>query len=100
MTAAGLAPAAVSAQGAAKVVVIGGGFAGAACARALRQLDPTLAVTLVTGGKIFWACPFNSSVIAGVREPAQQEFGYDALAAQGITVAPVAATQVDATGAR
>ncbi|HSI01035.1 MAG TPA: FCSD flavin-binding domain-containing protein [Reyranella sp.] len=99
MTAAGLAPAAVSAQGAAKVVVIGGGFAGAACARALHKLDPNLAVTLVTGGKTFWACPFNSSVIAGVRTPAQQEFGYDVLAALGIALAPVAATRVD-TAAR
>jgi hypothetical protein len=53
-------------------------------------------VTLVTGGKTFWACPFNSSVIAGVRAPAQQEFGYDALAALGIAVAPAAATKVDA----
>jgi sulfide dehydrogenase [flavocytochrome c] flavoprotein subunit len=98
MTAAGVAPAAVSAQGAAKVVVIGGGFAGAACARALRTLDSNLMVTLVTGGKTYWACPFNSSVIASVREPAQQEYGYDALAGQGITVAPVAATKVDAAG--
>ena len=40
MATAGLAPAVVSAQGAAKVVVVGGGFAGAACARALRKLDP------------------------------------------------------------
>jgi NADPH-dependent 2,4-dienoyl-CoA reductase/sulfur reductase-like enzyme len=98
MTAAGLAPAAVAAQGAAKVVVVGGGFAGAACARALRTLDPNLAVTLVTGGKSFFACPFNSSVIAGVREPAQQEFGYDALAALGIAIVPVAATKADAAG--
>ena len=37
MATAGLAPAVVSAQGAAKVVVVGGGFAGAACARALAQ---------------------------------------------------------------
>src|SRR5262245_30848437 len=98
MTAAGFAPAAVSAQGAAKVVVVGGGFAGAACARALRRLDSNLSVTLVTGGKTYWACPFNSSVIAGVRAPAQQEFGYDALAALGIAVAPAAATRVDAAG--
>lgn len=98
MTAAGLAPAAVSAQGAAKVVVVGGGFAGAACARALRKLDPGLAVTLVTGAKTFSACPFNSSVIAGLREPAQQGFGYGSLAAAGIVIAPVAANKIDAAG--
>jgi NADPH-dependent 2,4-dienoyl-CoA reductase/sulfur reductase-like enzyme len=95
MVAAGFAPAVVSAQGAAKVVVVGGGFAGAACARALRKLAPDLDVTLVAAGKTFSACPFNSSVIAGLREPAQQEFSYNSLSALGIKVATVGATAVD-----
>jgi sulfide dehydrogenase [flavocytochrome c] flavoprotein chain len=95
MAAAGFAPAVVSAQGRAKVVVVGGGFAGAACARALRKLDPNLDITLVASGKSFSACPFNSSVIAGLRDPAQQEFSYDSLAALGIKVATVGATAVD-----
>ncbi|MCW5737866.1 MAG: FAD-dependent oxidoreductase [Enhydrobacter sp.] len=95
LTTAGLAPAVVSARGAARVVVIGGGFAGAACARALRTLDPNLDVTLVAGGKTFSACPFNSAVIAGLREPGAQEFGYGSLAALGIAVVTVAATGVD-----
>ena len=44
----GLFPARLLAQGAApRVVVVGGGFAGASCARALRQADPRIAVTLV-----------------------------------------------------
>lgn len=95
MTTAGLAPAVVSAQGAAKVVVIGGGFAGAACARALRKLDPKLDVTLVAAGRTFSACPFNSSVIAGLRELASLEFSYDTLAALGIKVATTGASAVD-----
>ncbi len=99
MATAGLAPAVVSAQGAAKVVVIGGGFAGAACARALRKLEGRLDVSLVTPDKVFSACPFSSSVIAGLREPAQQEFSYDALAAAGVRLAATGASAVDA-GAR
>jgi NADPH-dependent 2,4-dienoyl-CoA reductase/sulfur reductase-like enzyme len=95
MATAGLAPAVVSAQGAAKVVVVGGGFAGAACARALHKLDPALQVTLVAGGRTFSACPFSSSVIAGVREPAQQEFSYDGVARSGVRVVTEAATAVD-----
>ena len=95
MATVGLAPAVASAQGAAKVVVVGGGFAGAACARALRTLEHNLDVTLVASGKAFSACPFNSSVIAGLREPAQQEFSYDSLAALGIRVAAAGATAVD-----
>ena len=55
--AAGLAPAVASAQGAGRVVVVGGGFAGATAARTLKKLEPTLAVTLVEPDRIFTACP-------------------------------------------
>ncbi len=96
MAAAGLAPAVVSARGAAKIVVVGGGFAGVACARALRGLAPDLDVTLVASGRSFSACPFSSSVIAGLRAPGQQDFSYESLAALGITVATAGATGVDA----
>jgi sulfide dehydrogenase [flavocytochrome c] flavoprotein subunit len=92
---AGLAPAVVSAQGAAKVVVVGGGFAGVACARALRKLDPDLQVTLVTGAASFSASPFSNSVIAGLREPAEQMFTYDAVAAAGVKVATEMAASAD-----
>jgi NADPH-dependent 2,4-dienoyl-CoA reductase/sulfur reductase-like enzyme len=95
MAVAGFAPAVVSARGTARIVVVGGGFAGASCARALRKLDQGLDITLVASGKTFSACPFNSSVIAGLREPAQQEFSYDSLAAFGIRVVTAGATAVD-----
>jgi NADPH-dependent 2,4-dienoyl-CoA reductase/sulfur reductase-like enzyme len=92
---AGLAPAVVSAQGAAKVVVVGGGFAGVACARALRNLDANVQVTLVTGATRFSASPFSNSVIAGLREPAQQEFAYDGVAAAGVKVVTSMAASAD-----
>jgi NADPH-dependent 2,4-dienoyl-CoA reductase/sulfur reductase-like enzyme len=77
-------------------VVVGGGFAGAACARTLRKLKGELDVTLVSSGKTFSACPFSSSVIAGLREPKQQDFSYAALAALGIKIVDTGATAVDA----
>jgi NADPH-dependent 2,4-dienoyl-CoA reductase/sulfur reductase-like enzyme len=95
MATAGLAPAVVSAQGAARVVVIGGGFAGVACARSLAKLDAGLQVSLVTGGKSFAASPFSSSVITGLRAPAQQEFTYDRIAATGVRVVTEAAVSAD-----
>ena len=49
------------AQGPARVVVIGGGFGGASCARALHQLEPGLNVTLVESNKTFIACPFTNT---------------------------------------
>src|SRR5262245_27851463 len=85
------------AQSAPRVVVIGGGFGGASCARALRLVDPKLQVTLVEQNKTFVACPFSNNVIAGLRGIEEQQFGYDKVAAAGITVAAQAATAVDAT---
>ena len=68
MTTAGLAPAVVSARETGKVVVVGGGFAGATCARELKRLDPGIDVTLVETGRTFTACPMSSEVVIGLRE--------------------------------
>jgi sulfide dehydrogenase [flavocytochrome c] flavoprotein subunit len=85
------------AQGAAPhVVVIGGGFGGAACARALRKADPRLRVTLVEGNKTFVAAPHSNSVIAGLRDLELQTFGYERIADDGIAVMTATATAIDA----
>src|SRR6266849_1979466 len=78
-----------------RVVVIGGGFAGATCARELKRRDSRLAVTLVEANANFIACPFSNGVIAGLREMQDQQFGYDRLAQDGVTLSLVAATAVD-----
>ena len=83
------------AQSAARVVVIGGGFGGASCARALRKLDARLQVTLIEPNRTFTACPFSNEVIAGLREIGAQQFSYDRIAADGVTVVPQAAAKVD-----
>src|SRR5439155_21312015 len=84
------------AQGSAgRVVVIGGGFAGATCARALKRLDPRLTVTLVEQSASFTACPFSNEVIAGLRDLRDQEFTYDKLAGSGVDLARLTATGVD-----
>ena len=92
-----LLPLPALAQGAApRVVVVGGGFAGASCARALRQADGRIAVTLVEANATFTACPFSNVVIGGLRELSAQQFTYDRVAADGIVVARAMATAVDA----
>jgi sulfide dehydrogenase [flavocytochrome c] flavoprotein subunit len=83
------------AQGPARIVVIGGGFGGASCARALKRLDPKLHVTLIEPNRVFTACPFSNEVIAGLRELEAQQFGYDKIAAEGVTVIAQAATGID-----
>src|SRR4030088_1123762 len=84
------------AQSAARIVVIGGGFGGASCARALRRIDPKLQVTLIEPNRTFTAWPFSNEVIAGLRELNAQQFGYDKVSAQGVTVIAQAAAKIDA----
>ncbi len=93
--AAALAPSVAKAQGAARVVVVGGGFAGATCARVLRKLDPTLSVTLVEASPTFVACPFSNAVIGGLRDLERQQFGYDAVKRDGVALARTTAMAVD-----
>src|SRR5207249_1217329 len=45
--------------------------------------------------RTFTACPFSNGVIAGLRELSAQQFGYDKVAADGITVAITTANAVD-----
>ncbi|RWN56684.1 NAD(P)/FAD-dependent oxidoreductase [Mesorhizobium sp.] len=59
------------------VVIVGGGFAGASCARALKRLDRDFAVTLIEPEPAYLACPFSNAVIAGLRGIEAQTFSYD-----------------------
>ncbi len=91
-----LLPRLVRAQAASpRVVVVGGGFAGASCARALRVENPRVAVTLVEPNPTFTACPFSNAVIGGLRELSAQQFTYDRIVADGIALARTTATAVD-----
>jgi sulfide dehydrogenase [flavocytochrome c] flavoprotein subunit len=83
------------AQARPRIVVIGGGFGGAGCARALRRADPGFEITLVEANPVFTACPFSNDVIAGLRDIAAQRFGYDAIGREGITLARDQATAID-----
>jgi sulfide dehydrogenase [flavocytochrome c] flavoprotein chain len=83
------------AQSSARVIVIGGGFGGASCARALRKIDSNLLITLVEPNRTFSACPFSNEVIAGLRDIEAQRFGYEKIAADGVTVVAQAATKID-----
>jgi NADPH-dependent 2,4-dienoyl-CoA reductase/sulfur reductase-like enzyme len=83
------------AQSAARVVVIGGGFGGASCARALRRIDAKMQVTLIEPNRVFTACPFSNEVIAGLREIEAQQFTYDRIIAEDVSVIAQAAVKID-----
>ncbi|MGH8863996.1 MAG: FAD-dependent oxidoreductase, partial [Burkholderiales bacterium] len=63
----------------ARVVVIGGGFAGATCANFLRSYAPQLEVTLVEPKKQYVTCPFSNTVIGGINDMAYITFDYGQL---------------------
>jgi sulfide dehydrogenase [flavocytochrome c] flavoprotein subunit len=78
-----------------RVVVVGGGFSGATCARMLKRLDPRIAVTLVEANQTFTACPFSNEVIAGLRDIKAQQFDYKKIADDKVVVSFEPATAVD-----
>jgi NADPH-dependent 2,4-dienoyl-CoA reductase/sulfur reductase-like enzyme len=95
---AALLPLPAIAQGAGRIVIVGGGFGGATCARFVKRIEPRLDVTLVEASPTFTACPFSNAVIAGLRELKAQQFGYDKVAADHVAVQIAAATAVDPQG--
>ena len=85
----------------ARVVVVGGGFGGATCAKHLRRSDPALEVTLVEPRHQFISCPFSNAVIAGLRDIASVTHSYDGLRQRhGVRVVHASATAVDPTARR
>jgi sulfide dehydrogenase [flavocytochrome c] flavoprotein chain len=85
----------------ARVVVVGGGFGGATCAKYIRRADPAIEVTLVEPRRQFITCPFSNAVIAGLRDMASVTHGYDGLRQRfGVRVVHASASAVDLTARR
>ncbi|MGA0825933.1 MAG: FCSD flavin-binding domain-containing protein [Gemmobacter sp.] len=80
----------------ARVAVVGAGFAGASCARALRRIAPEIAVTLIEPEAQIVTCPFSNLVIAGMAEIGSVSHGLDGLRAAGIEVIADRAVGADA----
>jgi sulfide dehydrogenase [flavocytochrome c] flavoprotein chain len=78
-----------------KVVVIGGGFAGASCARLIKNEDAGVEVTLLEPNATYIACPLSNAVVAGLRDLSVQQFSYQTLRGRGIDVLHRRATAVD-----
>ena len=80
------------AQGTPRVAIVGAGFGGTSCARALRKIDSRIAVTLIGANPVYTAPPHSNTVLAGLSDLKAQQFGYDAIKTMGIDVvfAPLA----------
>jgi NADH dehydrogenase FAD-containing subunit len=65
-----------------KVVIVGAGFGGAACARYLKLWEPRVEVTLIEPNAQFVSCPMSNTVIAGLNQLEDITFPYRYLQAQ------------------
>lgn len=82
-------------RGAAKVVVIGGGAGGATVAGALKNLSPTIDVTLVEPQSSYTSCFFSNAYIGGLYDFADLTHSYGGIAAIGVTIASDRAEAID-----
>lgn len=81
-----------------QVVIIGGGFGGATCAKYLRRADPGIAVTLVEQRAKYVTCPFSNAVLGGLQDMGSITHGYDRLRSKrGVKVVHDTVIEVDVT---
>jgi len=78
-----------------KVVVVGGGTAGATAAKYIRRLDPAIEVTIVEANPEYYTCYMSNEVLSGERELDSLKFGYDGLKGHGVNVVIDTVTGID-----
>ncbi|HEY9147241.1 MAG TPA: NAD(P)/FAD-dependent oxidoreductase [Thiobacillus sp.] len=82
-----------------RVLVIGGGFAGATCAKYLRRADPTIQVTLIERQRTYVTPPSSNLVATGLRPLSAITLDYDKLSRNhGIQMAYGNAASIDPAG--
>jgi len=81
-----------------RVVVVGGGFGGATCAKYLRMYDSNINVTLIEQNATYYSCPTSNLVLGGLKTMAGLAQNYNALSSKhGVNVVQERVTAIDAT---
>jgi len=80
----------------ARVVIVGGGFGGATCAKYLHRFDDRLDITLVESSERFITCPFSNMVITGMQPMDNISYDYRAQADRGVHVVHARVQEIDA----
>lgn len=97
-TAAGMVGVPYIAMGASKkVVVVGGGTAGATAAKYIRMADANVEVTLIEANKHYHTCYLSNEVLSGERTMDSIKFGYAGLEGHGVKVVHDKVTGINAT---
>lgn len=82
-----------------RVVVIGGGYGGATCARYIKLWAPEIDVTVVERNAVFVSCPISNLVIGGNTSIDDVTMSYEGLKKRGVRIVRDEVVGVDA-GAR
>jgi NADPH-dependent 2,4-dienoyl-CoA reductase/sulfur reductase-like enzyme len=91
---------AARARTAPRVLVAGGGFAGAACALELRRLDPGIDVRLIDPVERYATCPMSNEVIVGWRAMSSIEISRRGLVRAGVRCITGRVDDIDAAQRR
>src|SRR5687768_6113382 len=81
--------------GAARVVVVGGGYGGATAAKYVKMWAPDIDVVLIERDAHFISCPVSNLVLAGNTTMQEITMGRDGLRARGVRVVRDEATAID-----
>lgn len=79
-----------------KVVVVGGGVAGATCAKYIRMADSSIDVTLIEPNEDYYTCFMSNEVLSGHRTIETIRVGYGGLRGHGVNVVHDTVTDIDA----
>jgi sulfide dehydrogenase [flavocytochrome c] flavoprotein subunit len=79
----------------ARVLIVGGGFAGSACALQLRRLSPSLKITVVDPDETYVCCPTSNGVLVGYRGMQSLRVSRGGLKRSGIDYVPDRVTHID-----
>ena len=96
VSAAAFATPAIARASQVRIVIVGGGFGGAAAAKTAKALMPEAKVILITNQDQFWMCPGSNSVIAGLQSMESVMVTYHGLRNHGIDVLIASAEAIDA----
>lgn len=89
------APGLARAQTSARVIVVGGGYSGATCAKYIRRWAPDIEVTLVERSREFVSCPLSNLVLGGSRTLSSLTLNFEGLRKHGVKIVTGEATAID-----
>jgi sulfide dehydrogenase [flavocytochrome c] flavoprotein chain len=98
--AAGWAAASSRAPAKGRVVIVGGGFGGSACALHLRRLDASIHVSLIDPDEYYVTCPMSDAMLVGLRDMASITVSRAGLRRAGVAVIRERVIGIDAAGRR